>query len=775
MRLFYQQPAQKWEQALPLGNGRLGAMVYGGTSKELIMLNEDTLWSGFPRDVQNPTALSHLPRVRELLAADRFHEAQLLIESTMLGPWNESYQPLGSLHLNWLNEPEVSVYERELVLETAVAASSYGTPGRLIHTECFVSQPDQLLVYTMRGPDLRVELALDSLLPHRVSAQASELLLTGQAPTHVEPSYIDTADSGVFFDEAQPGMRFAVQLRVRQEGGTLEVRDGRLVVLGATLLELRLAAATSFAGVAVKPNLGPEPLELCRQVHTRAEAFSGPTLRERHLADHAQAFGRVELELEDEDQWATGQTLPTDQRLQRFAKGKPDNALAVLLFQYGRYLLVASSRVGTQPANLQGIWSHELRPAWSANWTTNINAQMNYWPVETCGLGELSEPLFRMIRELSQTGAETARKQFGCRGWTANHNVDLWRASVPVGGYAGYAYWPLGGAWLCRHLWEHFLFTEDLSWLRTEGFPLMAEAALFLLDWLVETPEGYLGTAPSISPENNYLVADGTMCSVSRSSTMDVSIIRDLFQACLTAHQLLGGPEPVQGLVAGIRSSLPRLRPQLVGRHGQLQEWFRDFDEHDPHHRHLSHLYGAYPAAELTPEDTPELIHAVRTSLERRGDEGTGWSLAWKVNLWARLGDGDHAWKLIGRQLRPAESEGSENGSGAYPNLLGAHPPFQIDGNFGVTAGIAEMLLQSHRGEVHLLPALPAAWKGGRVSGLKARGNLQVGMTWSGGRLTSAWLECPHAKDVTVRCGHQTWAVSLGAGERRTLSLDSKE
>lgn len=518
------------------------------------------------------------------------------------------------------------------------------------------------------------------------------------------------------------------------------------------------------------------------------------------MADHHALFSRVSLELAepvrivamidgkpivdrkpavdgrlpDDSNLSAGADFPTDQRLVRFAEGGTDNALAALLFQYGRYLLIASSRRGTQPANLQGIWSHDLRPAWSANWTTNINAQMNYWPVETCGLGDLSEPMSRMIAELAVTGAVTARKQFGCRGWTVNHNADIWRASVPVGGAARHSYWPMGGAWLARHLWAHFQFTRDTVWLRETAFPLMAGAARFLLDWLVETPEGTLGTCPATSPENGFLIEPGKPCCVSRSSTMDMAIIRDLFNACLAAESALEGEEIAKELASvstEIRAALPRLDPYRIGQHGQLQEWFRDFEEEEPQHRHVSHLYGLFPGDELHPQGTPELAEACRVSLERRGDDGTGWSLAWKVNLWARLQDGNHAWKLIRRQLRPvlATNFNYMNGGGTYPNMMDAHPPFQIDGNFGVTAGIAEMLLQSQAGAIHLLPALPDAWPEGRVSGLKARGNISVDMAWKNGRLTEAWLETPLAYNAKVRYVDKNWSVTLGAGRTQII------
>ncbi|MGC9348849.1 MAG: glycoside hydrolase family 95 protein [Anaerolineae bacterium] len=776
LRLWYEQPAERWVEALPVGNGRLGAMVFSGVVHERLQLNEDTLWAGAPREWNNPEAKAALLKVREALFTGDFLRANQLSKE-MQGPFTQPYLPLGDLLLHFDHEGEPTDYRRELDLDRAVVTTRYLVDGTTYTREVFCSQPDQVLAMRLEGDQpgaLAFSARLSSPLRFSTSVEGSGMLvLRGKAPKHVDPQGHEGPDPIRYDSSGGEGMDFQIRLKVAAQGGRLRVAEDALHVEDADSVVILLAAATSFRGFQHSPGLdGVDPGIRCRADLDAAAGEHYGILLERHLADYQQLFGRVTLDLDMSASDAEAGRLPTDERLRRFRDGG-DPGLAALFLQFGRYLLIASSRPGTQPANLQGIWNDQVQPPWNSNYTLNINAEMNYWPAEVCNLSECHEPLLQMIEELAVTGRVTAETNYGCHGWVAHHNSDLWRQSAPVGNYGDgnpvWAMWPMAAGWLCQHLWEHYAFTGDTEFLRKRAYPVMREAARFYLDWLVEDGHGHLVTAPATSPENEYTLPGGERAAVSVASTMDLAILHDLFAHCIAAAATLG-LDPA--LRAELEIAMARLLPYQVGRYGQLQEWFRDWDDPEDHHRHVSHLFGVHPGHQFTPEDSPALLRAAQRSLELRGDGGTGWSMGWKINLWARFRDGDHAYRMLCNMLRPAEGDGTNYvRGGTYPNLFDAHPPFQIDGNFGATAGIAEMLLQSHRTTadgvrvLHLLPALPSAWPAGRVTGLRARGGFEVDISWANGCLVEVRIKAAVGGRCWVLCGEQEVVLETAAGQ----------
>ncbi|MFM1912891.1 MAG: Alpha-L-fucosidase [Bacteroidota bacterium] len=754
LKLWYERPAEFFEEALPLGNGKIGAMIFGGTSSEKIYLNDITLWSGSPVDpFMNRKAYTFIPEIREAIQNQNFPLADSLIKHIQ-GKFSESYAPLGTLLIDYKDQKPENYY-RDLDLNKSIATVIYDNQDAKISKEYFVSQPDKVIairIKSTKSKSLDFSIHTNSQLKSSVRVNNGLLYLEGKAPTKAEPNYYKRRENAILNDESHT-THFTAIVKVIPINGKIIYSDTAIHYSKGSEAIILVSTETSFNGFDKDPvSEGKNDLENCESNIKLASQKSYESLKINHINDYQYFFNRVHFEL---GSLAGKESISTEKRLIRYMEGKKDPYLEALYFQYGRYLLISSSRTPGVPANLQGLWNPYIQPPWSSNYTVNINVEENYWPSEITNLSEMHLPFLDFISNLSKTGEITAKTFYNAPGWVAHHNSDIWAMTNPVGDFGNgdpvWANWNMGGAWTSTHLWEHYLFTLDEIFLKEKAYPIMKGAAEFCLSTLIKGPNGKLVTMLSTSPENKFLSQDGKRVATSFGSTSDMGMIRELFMDLLEAEKVLGIKNDFSEKIS---QTLENLHPYQIGKNGSLQEWYYDFEEPEIKHRHQSHLFGLYPGHHINYESLPEIVKASERALEIKGDETTGWSKGWRINLWARIKDGDHAYKMYRELLKYVAPDKMETnyarGGGTYPNLWDAHPPFQIDGNFGGTAAVAEMIVQSNKNSIELLPAIPQEWQNGKMNGLKARGNIELNIQWENGELKNVELISKKLQELTL-------------------------
>ncbi|MCW3805627.1 glycoside hydrolase family 95 protein [Plebeiibacterium marinum] len=769
--LWYDEPANYFEEALVLGNGKMGATVFGGVQSDKIYLNDATLWSGEPFDPNNnPEAYKYVEKVREALRNEDYALADSL-NRYLQGEYSQSFAPLGTMYIDFAHPKESKEYKRELDINDAVSKVSYSVDGVEYQREYFVSHPDQVMAIKLSSSkknSLNCTVRFESLLKFKTNVTDEILTVNGYAPYHAEPGYRGDMLNAIRFDENR-GTRFTSLFKIEHEDGKITSTDSTLVLSHCSEATLYVSIATSFNGFdkdPVKEGLENQSVAAAQLKNSINKPFA--SLKQSHVSDYQSLFNRVSLDLKGSEE----KNIPTDERLLQYEKGVEDKGLETLYFQYGRYLLISSSRTKDVPANLQGIWNPYMRPPWSSNYTVNINVEENYWLAEIANLSELHKPLLGFINNVSKTGSVIAKTYYGVNGWTVCQNSDIWALSNPVGDFGGgdpnWANWNLGGPWLATHLWEHYTFNQDTAYLRNFAYDLLKGSVDFSLEWMIKDKDGYLITSPCTSPENKYITPTGYHGSTMYGGSADLAMIRELLLNFQEASKVLDIHGDIQDRVD---DALANMLPYKIGAKGNLQEWYYDWEDEDPRHRHQSHLFGLYPGHHISPTETPKLAQACKTTLEIKGDETTGWSKGWRINLWARLKDGNRAYKMYRELLRYVKPDAlhvtrEDHHGGTYPNLLDAHPPFQIDGNFGGAAAVIEMLMQSTQDHIELLPALPDSWPAGTITGICARGGFEVSVEWDGMKLTKTVVKAKTAGATTLVYGNTKKDIDLKAGEQ---------